>query len=76
LSWDTGVRKVHRWTSIVFTVAVIVVTVLVSNTGQEGPAEWVYLLPLLPLGILLLTGLFLFVLPYTARLRGRRSTGG
>jgi hypothetical protein len=74
LSWDTGVRKVHRWTSIVFTVAVIVVTVLVSNTGQ-GPAEWVYLLPLLPLGILL-TGLFLFVLPYTARLRGRRSTGG
>ena len=73
MSWSNGIRKVHRWTSIVFTVAVISVTVIV-NTGQEEPAEWVYLLPLLPLGVLLLTGLFLFVQPYAAGLRGR-STG-
>lgn len=70
MSWSNGIRKVHRWTSIVFTMAVIYVTVVV-NTGQEEPAEWVYLLPLLPLGVLLLTGLYLFVLPYYARLRGR-----
>ncbi|HSK19230.1 MAG TPA: hypothetical protein VK912_08820 [Longimicrobiales bacterium] len=73
MSWSNGIRKVHRWTSIVFTMAVIGVTVVV-NTGQEEPAEWVYLLPLLPLGILLLTGLYLFVLPYSARLH-RRSAG-
>ncbi|HSJ30141.1 MAG TPA: hypothetical protein VK933_01820 [Longimicrobiales bacterium] len=74
MSWSKGLRGVHRWTSVVFTMAVIYVTVVV-NTGQEEPAEWVYLLPLLPLGVLLLTGLFLFVLPYSARLRGR-SAGG
>ena len=73
MSWKNGIRKVHRWTSIAFTVAVIYVTAVV-NTGQREPAEWVYLLPLLPLGVLLPTGLYLFVLPYAARLRGR-STG-
>ena len=73
MTWNNGIRKVHRWTSIVFTAAVIYVTVLVNTGGQE-PAEWVYVLPLLPLGVLLLTGLYLFILPYAARLRGR-STG-
>ena len=73
MSWSKGIRTVHRWTSIVFTVAVIYVTVVV-NTAREEPAQWVYLLPLLPLGALLLTGLYLFVLPNAARLRGR-STG-
>jgi ABC-type polysaccharide/polyol phosphate export permease len=74
MSWSTGVRKAHRWTSIIFTVAVVFVTVVV-NAGQGEPAEWVYLLPLLPLAVLLLTGLYLLALPYSARLRGRRSAG-
>lgn len=70
MSWNEGVRRVHRWTSIIFTAAVIVVTIAV-NTGEQEPAEWVYLLPLLPLGVLLLTGLYLFLLPYSGRFRGR-----
>lgn len=70
MSWNAGVRTVHRWTSIVFTVAVIVVTVVV-NTGQAEPAEWVYLMPLPPLFVLLLTGLYILLLPYAARLRRR-----
>ena len=43
---------------------------------QEKPAVWVGLLALLPLVLLLLTGLYLFVLPHAARWRsGQRVTG-
>ena len=40
----------------------------------EEPAHWVYLLPLLPLFLLMLTGLYMFVLPYAARWRSGRRT--
>ncbi|WP_428977263.1 hypothetical protein [Salaquimonas pukyongi] len=36
--------------------------------GKE-PAEWVYFLPLAPLALMLVTGLYLFALPYTAKQR-------
>ena len=39
--------------------------------GQE-PAQWVYFLPLLPLALLVLSGLYLFFLPYAARWRDGR----
>jgi ABC-type polysaccharide/polyol phosphate export permease len=71
LNWSAGIRKVHRWVSIVFVLAVVAVTAAV-NISQEEPAEWVYLLPLLPLAVLSLSGLYLFVVPYTARLRNPR----
>ncbi|MEU5553007.1 MULTISPECIES: hypothetical protein [unclassified Micromonospora] len=64
---NAWVRQVHRWTSIVFTVAVVIVTVVVM--GQQEPAEWVFFLPLPPLFLLLVTGLYLFALPYAARRR-------
>ena len=66
------VRQIHRWASIAFTAAFILVTVVVAS-GQEEPAEWVYLLPLLPLGLILLTGLYLFVLPFGRRRRLNRT---
>jgi ABC-type polysaccharide/polyol phosphate export permease len=75
LNRSTRVRQVHRWASIAFTVGVVVVTAIVAS-GREEPAEWVYLLPLLPLGLLLLTGLYLFFLPYASRLRRRRPASG
>jgi hypothetical protein len=34
----------------------------------------VYFLPLFPLGLLMLTGLYMFVLPYAARWRNARRT--
>lgn len=74
MSLSAWVRQIHRWTSLVFAAAVLLVTFLVV-TGSEEPAEWVYLLPLLPLGLLALTGVYLFALPYSARLRGRRDQG-
>jgi len=60
-------RKIHRWMSVAFTVAFLVVGFSVLR-GEE-PAEWVYILPLLPLAFLFLTGLYLFVLPYAKRWR-------
>ncbi|MFI7080313.1 hypothetical protein ACIBO1_23715 [Micromonospora sp. NPDC049903] len=69
---NAWVRQVHRWTSIVFTVAVVIVTVVA--VGQQEPAEWVYLLPLPPLFLLLFTGLYLFALPYAARRRAARAS--
>jgi ABC-type polysaccharide/polyol phosphate export permease len=70
LNWNSSIRQTHRWLSVVFTAVVIVVTV--ATLGSMEPAEWVYLLPLPPLFLLLITGLYLFVLPYVAK----RRTGG
>ena len=69
MSWNTGVRQIQRWLSIAFTVAVIVCFVALA---QEEPAAWVFYLPLLPLALLLFTGLYLFVLPYVTKWRSGR----
>jgi ABC-type polysaccharide/polyol phosphate export permease len=68
------VRQIHRWLSIIFTVIVIAIFAALG-LGNE-PVEWVYFLPLLPLALLMLTGLYLFVLPYAAKWRSARGTGG
>lgn len=59
------VRQLHRWVAVAFAVSVIVVTVVLAT--QDEPAEWVYLSPLLPLGLLLITGAALFVQPYLVK---------
>jgi heme A synthase len=66
LNWNNWVRQIHRWLSIAFTVAVIVNVVALVRQEQ---AVWVGLLALLPLALLLLTGLYLFVLPHAAKWR-------
>lgn len=63
------VRQLHRWVSILFTVAVV--ANFVALTCGEPPA-WVTYSPLLPLAVLLFSGLYLFVLPYAIRRRGER----
>ncbi len=65
------VRQFHRWVSIAFTLTVIANFVAMA-TGDGTPPAWVTYAPLLPLALLLFTGLYLFVLPYTARGRGGR----
>ncbi|MEV0729522.1 hypothetical protein [Polymorphospora sp. NPDC050346] len=70
MNWNRLVRQSHRWLSIAFTVTVVIATV--AALAVEEPAVWVFLLPPLPLALLLLTGLYLFVLPYVARRRGAR----
>ena len=60
------IRQFHRWVSIAFTVAVIINIVALVRKEQ---AFWIGLLALLPLILLLVTGLYLFALPYAAGLR-------
>jgi hypothetical protein len=60
------VRQVHRWLAIVFTVTVIGTFIALA---QEDPVVWISYTPLLPLALLLGTGLYLFALPYTAKRR-------
>ena len=67
------VRQIHRWVSIIFTLAVVA-NIAVMSTGQGQPPPLVTYSPLPPLFLLLLTGLYLFVLPYAAKWRsGRRA---
>jgi cellulose synthase/poly-beta-1,6-N-acetylglucosamine synthase-like glycosyltransferase len=61
------IRQVHRWLSIAFTVAVIANVVAMV---LEKQAVWVGLLALFPLILLMLTGLYMFALPYAAKTRG------
>jgi hypothetical protein len=67
LNWSQGIRQFHRWVSIVFTLTVIANFVAMAM-GQ--PPDFVTYSPLLPLALLLFTGLYLFVLPYAAKWRG------
>ncbi len=62
----TRVRQIHRWLSITFTVTVLATVVALV---QREPVVWVSYLPLLPLLLLLATGLYLFAVPYTAKWR-------
>jgi hypothetical protein len=71
MNWNKWVRQIHRWLSVAFTVAVIVNIIVL---GQEKPPVWVGLLALLPLVLLLLTGLCLFVLPYVTKWRSAAPT--
>ena len=73
MNWNTAIRQIHRWLSIVFTATVI--ANFVAMALGEPPALVVYS-PLLPLFLLLFTGLYMFVLPYTAKLGGGRGAAG
>lgn len=65
MNWNKWVRQFHRWLSIVFTM--IVIALIAAFSMETTPPEWVYYAPLLPLALMLLSGLYLFVLPYVAK---------
>lgn len=71
MNWNHWVRQTHRWMSIAFTATVIGAFLAL---GREPPVVWVSYLPLLPLALLLVTGLYLFVLPYATRWHSVRHT--
>jgi hypothetical protein len=68
LHWSSRIRQTHRGLSIAFTVTVIANFVALS---RGTPPAWVTYSPLLPLALLLFSGLYLFVLPYAAKWRSR-----
>jgi hypothetical protein len=67
---NSFVRQTHRWLSIIFTLTVVANFVAMT---QGPPPAWVTYSPLLPLALLLFSGLYLFVLPYAARWRKSRT---
>ena len=64
MNWNTLIRQSHRWLSIIFTLAVITNFV---NMAMPTPVAWLVYAPLPPLFLMLVTGLYMFVLPYTRR---------
>ncbi len=64
MNWNKWVRQTHRWLSIAFTVGVIVNLVAVF---QKKYTAWVGLMALLPLILLMVTGLYMFVVPYATK---------
>jgi hypothetical protein len=71
LNWNQWVRQIHRWVSIAFTATVIANFVALA---QGEPPAWLTYSPLLPLALLLFSGLYLFVLPYATRWRSGQHT--
>jgi hypothetical protein len=58
------IRQAHRWLALAFTLTVVA-NFAAMTQGQ--PPAWLTYSPLLPLFLLMASGLYLFVLPYLAR---------
>jgi hypothetical protein len=72
MNWNNFIRQTHRWLSIVFT-ATVITNFAVRPWGE--PPAWITYSPLPPLFLQLLTGLYLFVLPYTTKPGSNRNGG-
>jgi hypothetical protein len=63
-TWPRWVRQFHRWVSVAFVLAVIATSIALA---QAEPILWMSYIPLIPLFLLFVTGVYLFALPYFAR---------
>jgi hypothetical protein len=50
----------------------VIANIVALSTGERQPPDWITYSPLLPLALLMLSGLYMFFQPYVAR---RRVTG-
>jgi hypothetical protein len=66
VNWNRVIRQSHRLFSIVFTLTVLA---NFAAMARGTPPAAVTYAPLLPLALLLVTGLYLFVLPYAGKWR-------
>lgn len=67
LNWNKWIRQGHRWLSMIFT-ATVIANFVAMALGE--PPLWIVYSPLLPLFLLLFSGLYMFALPYAAKWRG------
>lgn len=70
MDWNKWFRQIHRWLSVAFTLTVIANFIALARGGGMPPS-WVTYSPLPPLALLLISGLYLFILPYATRWRRR-----
>jgi hypothetical protein len=72
MHWNKWIRVTHRWASVAFTLVVIVNGIAVMQgkyTARLG------LMAVAVLALQFVTGMYLFVLPYTSRWRSGRQAG-
>lgn len=67
MNWNKWIRQGHRWLSMIFT-ATVIANFVAMALGE--PPLWIVYSPLLPLFLLLFSGLYMFALPYAAKWRG------
>lgn len=66
MSFSQWIRQSHRWLAIAFTLTVVANFVAMAM----GPVSaWITYSPLLPLFLLMFSGLYMFFLPYVAKRR-------
>jgi len=63
-------RRAHRFLATLFTLSVIATTVALA---QAEPIMWMSYVPLFPLALLMITGLYLLALPHVRRWRAART---
>ncbi|THD77030.1 MAG: hypothetical protein E7812_13810 [Phenylobacterium sp.] len=66
MNWNALIRQAHRWLSIAFALAVVINLTAVSLHKESF---WIGLTGLVPMILLLVSGLYLFALPYVAKWR-------
>ncbi len=75
MNWNKWLRQIHRWLGVIFTLTVMANIIALAAQRGAMPPPWVTYSPLLPLLLLMLTGLYLFVLPYATQWRSARRGG-
>ena len=65
MKFSLFIRKSHRWLSIAFTALVLAnIVINITGMGGESLALVIGLTTLVPLILLMISGLYLFALPY------------
>jgi uncharacterized membrane-anchored protein len=65
MTFHTFARQSHRWLGLLFTLMSVVLWIALG-TGATVP-QWAYFLPLAPLALMMLTGIYMFFRPYLTR---------
>ncbi len=63
-------RKAHRVLATLFTLSVVATSIALA---QAEPIMWMSYVPLFPLALLMITGLYLLALPHVRRWRAART---
>ena len=58
------IRLLHRWVSALFVLSVVATSIALA---QPQPIMWMSYVPLAPLALLALSGIYLFALPYFSK---------
>jgi hypothetical protein len=65
MTFHSFARQSHRWLGLLFTLMSVALWIALG-TGTTVP-QWAYFLPLAPLALMMLTGLYMFFRPYFLR---------